>query len=152
MRNYIDREFAKMLVQNSKRKCRRPLSRAHSGAPMSTSWLIGWSEPSLSLVCHPLIFISLTLCGRPHAPFLACSLAVHFTFCPTWLVFPFLPSSSFHPSKVLLAHNGPRSELAVGRPTAADRIGGLKRKGEGERERGITCSLGRVICVKWLSC
>ena len=151
MRNYIDREFAKMLVQNSKRKCRRPLSRVSSVARMSTSWLIGWSEPSLSLVCHPLIFISLTLCGRPHAPFLACSLAVHFTFCPTWLVFPFLPL-------LLPPVQSPRSQwpsLGVGR--RATHGGGPdwgakeKRRGR-KRERGITCSLGRVICVKWLSC
>ena len=103
-------------------------------ARMSTSRLIGSSsEPSLSLVCHPLIFISLTLCGIPPSPSLGARRALYFLSNLARVPLPPSPPS-IRPSKVLLAHNGPRSELAVGRPTAADRIGGLKRKGEGERD------------------
>ena len=141
-----------MLVQNFKRKCRRPLSRVSSVARMSTSRLIGWSsEPSLSLVCHPLIFISLTLCGIPPSRSLGARRALY--FLSNLARVPLPPFFLLPP-----VQSPPRSQwpsLGVGR--RATHGGGPdwgakeKRRGR-KRERGITCSLGRVICVKWLSC
>ena len=100
---------------------------------MSTSRLIGSSsEPSLSLVCHPLIFISLTLCGIPPSRSLGARRALYFLSNLARVPLPPSPPS-IRPKSSSLTMALTRSWPGK-RPTAADRIGGLKRKGEGERD------------------